>query len=122
MPIAFSLPHKEPYIYQLHLQGEHKLRNVHRKTRNGAECEYDAVVKSNRCPKLYVVRNKKKEILYVGYASQPISSRMRYGLKPDSRNGYHGYGWMGESEVELLVWVFSPFGHNEEDNKVYKPS
>lgn len=55
--------------------------------------------------KLYVVKHRSK-IIYVGFTSQGIRNRLRYGLKAEGKRGYHGYQWKNLSNVNLLVWCF----------------
>jgi len=42
--------------------------------------------------KLYVV-TAEGEVLYVGRTSRPMADRIRLGLRPGKRRGYHGYKW-----------------------------
>jgi hypothetical protein len=61
---------------------------------------------TNRCvPKLYVVKHQSK-IVYIGFTSQGIRTRLRQGLKAKGEHGYHGYQWKDRGEVDLWVWCF----------------
>lgn len=56
--------------------------------------------------KIYLVA-KDGLVHYVGVTSQPMSSRLRYGVKPSPKSGYHGYKWLKESGYhDLVVWTF----------------
>jgi hypothetical protein len=60
-----------------------------------------------RCPKLYVVTRQKK-IHYVGVTNQPMSARIKFGLKAEGEEGYHGYKWKSiRDRLRLLVWSFA---------------
>jgi hypothetical protein len=99
-----------PFQYTLHLAPHDTDARKIRRIEKGGSCikNFDKEVCQGRCPKIYIVR-KGTDIFYVGYADQHIGSRLRYGLNPKHQKGYHGYGWKGEEDVELFVWVFEPF-------------
>ena len=102
--------YSDPFRYTLHL-AQHGIdaRKICRIEKEGICIKnFDKDVRQGRCPKIYIVR-KGKDVLYVGYADKHIGSRLRYGLYPKNQKGYHGYGWKGEEDVELFVWVFEPF-------------
>ncbi|MFY0607959.1 MAG: hypothetical protein JXR10_14670 [Cyclobacteriaceae bacterium] len=50
-----------------------------------------------------------RNIVYVGYASQSIRSRISGGLRANGKSGYHGYVWKKLDTVTLTVFVFAPF-------------
>lgn len=53
-------------------------------------------------------------IHYVGITSQSISSRIRYGINPNHKTGYHGYKWLKEDGDHcLIVWIFDKNIHIE---------
>lgn len=114
-----------PFVYRLVIYGD-EVRSIKEKWIGQNRCNFTNPVSLNKTPKLYVIRkiDGKKEILYVGYADQGIGDRMRYGLNPKHQKTYHGYGWMHEGEVELLVWVFQSLKpdipENEGFNKLLK--
>lgn len=118
-----------PFVYKLMLHGAKKKRSIKEKLLKNKPVHFTSPVTLNKTPKLYIIRNTKgkKNVLYVGYADQGIGTRMRYGLNPKHQKNYHGYGWMLEDEVELLVWVFQPFKdkskqENEHYNNLLKKS
>ncbi len=117
--LKIELEDGSPYIYKLELNGEDKKRSISQKWFNNEICKFASVVTLDRKPKLYIVRKTKtpKDILYVGYCDRGIDKRLRDGLKPYRVNGYHGYGWMNEEDVELLVWVFQSFKPDIPENK-----
>jgi hypothetical protein len=111
---------KEPLVYHLHLEGENQNRKIVKRLCNGTEVRcFIHPVTSSKTPKLYIIRNNRREVLYVGYADQSISNRMRYGLCPKHMKNYHGYRWMMEESIELLVWVFEPFKAKTSVNEMY---
>ena len=54
--------------------------------------------------KLYVVMNG-SDFCYVGITSQPMSTRLRTGFRPNTKMGYHGYKWSVLSQVDLHIWM-----------------
>jgi hypothetical protein len=56
--------------------------------------------------KLYIIHHN-NHIYYVGYAGQPITARLRYGLNPRSTKGYAGYKWKHQEEVSITIFTFS---------------
>jgi len=62
---------------------------------------------TNKCNKIYLV-GKNKLIHYIGITKQSISARLRYGVKPNHRAGYHGYKWLKENgNHSLVIWTFN---------------
>lgn len=56
--------------------------------------------------KIYLV-GKNELVHYVGITKQPIGSRIRYGVKPNHKTGYHGYNWLKENGHHcLIIWTF----------------
>ena len=110
LPLKLNKPDNYPIIYHLKLGNKDKARRIEKHFCNDAQCNgFSKPVTLSKTPKLYVVRSMNKKVLYVGYADQSITNRMRYGLYPKYQKGYNGYGWMMQAEVELLIWVFEPF-------------
>lgn len=62
--------------------------------------------------KLYLLSNE-EGILYVGQAKQSIRNRLRFGLKADGKNGYHGYKWKNLPKLELNVFVFPEYNRQQ---------
>lgn len=108
-----------PYHYSIILTGSDKQRTILSCLQNGRITNFKQPTTIAKRPKLYAVKIK-DEIVYVGYTSQSISSRLVYGLKADGRNGYHGYKWKQEADqLELFVFVFDKLltGDKELDKK-----
>ncbi len=98
------------YTLTLEKEAENIVRIIKVEGENKLD-DFEKQVRAGKTPKVYVIKHKEL-ILYVGYASQPIRSRLRYGLNPGKRslkNGYHGYKWKNIDKVELYVWPFEPF-------------
>ena len=56
--------------------------------------------------KIYLV-GKNGLIHYVGITIQSIGARIRYGVKPNYKTGYHGYKWLKENGDHcLIIWTF----------------
>ena len=95
---------KGPYCYTLFLEGETKKRIITKKVCNGITTNFKHPVTLVKTPKIYLLKAD-KEIVYVGYASQSIGSRMGQGIRAVGLNGYHGYKWKSLDELELIVFV-----------------
>lgn len=52
-------------------------------------------------PKIYVIRNIHKTIIYVGKTIQSVSARIWQGVNPRKDNGYHGYKWKEKDELTI---------------------
>lgn len=62
---------------------------------------------TNRCPKLYSY-SRDGQLVYVGVAIRGITARLRDGMKPTGRNGYHGYSWRKDGKpADLDVWLLT---------------
>ena len=83
--------------------GENGVRQLKRKMQAGRAVNFSSPVTDKRRPKLYLVKYR-QEIIYVGFTTDPMANRIRYGLK--GVGGYHGYKWKKLDRVELLIWVF----------------
>ena len=95
-----------PYHYSIILTGPENQRSILSRLKDGKITSFQNPTTVAKRPKLYMVKIK-DEIVYVGYTSQSISSRLVYGLKANGKNGYHGYKWKHEiDQVELFVFVF----------------
>lgn len=56
-------------------------------------------------PKLYTLSAAGK-LLYVGVASQPMSSRLSFGFRAKGKGGYHGYKWKKlRHRLNLSIWT-----------------
>ncbi|MFH1284351.1 MAG: hypothetical protein ABIH78_02060 [Candidatus Peregrinibacteria bacterium] len=61
---------------------------------------------TRREKKIYLVA-KNGLIHYVGITRQSMRSRIRIGVKPDNKSGYHGYKWLKEDGDHcLIIWTF----------------
>ena len=94
-----------PHCYILHLSGGEKKRVIYKKTCDGKPTNFQKPVTLNKRPKIYIIKAEKK-IVYVGYASQSIGTRLGQGIRAGGLNGYHGYKWKQQDELELFVFVF----------------
>ncbi|MDN3205650.1 hypothetical protein [Algoriphagus sediminis] len=102
-----------PYNYTLQLSRNGG--NIE-KFQEGKKVKFSKSVTLNKLPKIYVILDG-KEVLYVGFTSQSVGSRLSGGLKADGKNGYHGYGWKGLEKVELKIFVFEPYSEDEQTKK-----
>lgn len=108
-----------PYRHKLILAGKPGSRRIVSKLKDGKQVNFVSPLTKSKRPKIYVIKIE-GEIVYIGYTSQSITTRLNYGLKAKGKNGYHGYKWKKDhDEVELLVFVFekSYVGDKEEDLK-----
>jgi hypothetical protein len=94
------------YPYKLILSGTEENRIIASVLKNGKHVNLTAPLTKNKVPKIYVIKIA-GQVVYIGYTSQSINSRLKSGLKAKGKNGYYGYKWKNETdEVELLVFVF----------------
>ncbi|MBI6117950.1 hypothetical protein [Salegentibacter maritimus] len=94
-----------PYCYTLFLSGENGKRVISKKECNGVTSNFQKPVTLSKTPKIYILKHE-GEIVYVGYASQAIGTRLSQGIKAKGLNGYHGYKWKQVDQLELFVYVF----------------
>lgn len=60
---------------------------------------------TGRNPKLYFILLK-KELVYIGITRQPIRNRLRIGVNPDKKTGYHGYKWLkNDANYKILIQI-----------------
>ncbi len=109
----------EPHHYSLSIRGSEKTRRLLHKKKNGKVVNFRKPLTNTQHPKIYVI-TKNSEILYVGYSSQSITSRITHGLRSEGKRGYHGYGWKQHDDVELFVFVLEPFSGIEKQDKKAK--
>jgi hypothetical protein len=96
----------QPHHYSLFIETTAQKAKLLRKEMNGSTTTFKAPLTSKNQPKIYLVRYN-DEIVYVGYTSQSISSRLRYGFTAMGESGYYGYKWREHyNQVELAVIVF----------------
>lgn len=110
-----------PYQYTLRIQGNEGERNIQDKLdAEGNIVSFMSPVTLKKRPKLYILKDK-ESIIYIGYTSQSIANRLRYGINPKGAKGYHGYKWKVYEKLELLVFVFNKelIGNQNEEDKKY---
>lgn len=76
---------------------------------------FSAPASLKKTPKLYSLYDD-KVLHYIGITSQPMSTRLRAGLKATGQNGYHGYKWKHMPRLYLSVWTVS----NCEEGESYR--
>jgi len=109
-----------PYRFNLLLAGAEDKRVFLPKEKAEKKFSFHPAVMAKSQPKIYVLKSA-GEIVYVGYASQSISMRLRQGMRANGLNGYHGYKWKHLEEVELVVFVFKKlFSEIDVDRDFYK--
>lgn len=94
-----------PYCYTLFLTGEEEKRVIAKKECDGKPGNFNGPVNFKKTPKIYILKSQGK-IVYVGYASQPMGTRLGQGIRAGGLNGYHGYKWKQLDQLELIVYVF----------------
>tara|TARA_R100000687_G_C6418645_1_gene149881 strand:- start:151 stop:663 length:513 start_codon:yes stop_codon:yes gene_type:complete len=99
------MKYSKPYCYTLFLSGGSDKRVITKKTCDGNPTKFRRPVTLNKTPKIYLLKAGEK-IVYVGYASQSIGTRLGQGIRAGGLNGYHGYKWKQQDELELFVFVF----------------
>ncbi len=76
---------------------------------------FSAPASLKKVPKLYSVYDD-KVLHYIGITSQPMSTRLRFGIKAAGQNGYHGYKWKHLPRLYLSIWTVS----NCNDDEAYR--
>ena len=66
---------------------------------------FENPVTQNQLLKIYIVKYKTK-IIYVGFTSQSIRSRLRGGLQTQGMGGYHGYQFKKLNKIDLFIICF----------------
>ena len=73
--------------------------------KDGTDHFISPVTKKNN--KIYLL-GKNGLIHYIGITKQSMASRLRYGVKPNHKSGYHGYKWLKENGKHcLIIWIFN---------------
>ena len=71
----------------------------------GERCKFSKPASSGKHPKLYTLSDEGK-LIYVGIASQSMSSRLSFGFRASGKGGYHGYKWkLLRHRLVLCVWT-----------------
>lgn len=90
-PQAYSLQIRDDGSYQLFS--------------DGVACRFSKPASAVKHPKLYTLAADGK-LLYVGIASQSMSSRLSFGFRANGKGGYHGYKWKTlRHRLALGVWT-----------------
>ena len=107
-----------PHCYQFKIDDSVEFRKTMSIELEGNPTRFAAPLTKNKVPKIYVMKIK-GEIVYIGYTSQSITTRLNNGLRANGKTGYHGYKWKNEiDQIELLVFVFDDtLTHDKEQNK-----
>jgi len=109
-----------PYRFHLLLTGTEDKRAFSLKQETNKKSVFHTAVTVKSQPKIYVLKSA-GEIVYVGYASQSIGTRLGQGMRANGLKGYHGYKWKQLEEVELIVFVFEKiFSEIAEEKHSYK--
>ncbi|MCB0745950.1 MAG: hypothetical protein KDC90_00670 [Ignavibacteriae bacterium] len=113
--------YRGPLKYKIYLAGDANNRKIIKKTASGKEVNFSSPETEKGLAKLYVL-SIEKEIVYIGFTSQSITTRLYAGLRSSGENGYHGYKWKHEDELDLSVFVYQNlFGDDAElNNEQYK--
>lgn len=109
--------YRGPYKYKILLAGDANNRKVDKRIYNEKAINFSSPLTDNYLPKLYVI-SIDKEIVYVGYTFQSMTTRLNSGLKA---NGKSGYKWKNvQDELELSVFVFQAlYGKPTKEYKKY---
>ncbi len=95
-----------PFCYTILLSCTEDKRIISKKDIEGKITNFKHPITAQRVPKIYILKQN-EELVYVGYASQSIGTRLGQGIRANGGNGYHGYKWKQTEELQLLVFVFS---------------
>ena len=104
LTVNMKLDTYQEYKISIHKDHSYSLEN------EKGKCTFSNPSTIRGVAKLYTV-TRNKELLYVGIAKQPMSSRVNGGLKAKGKNGYHGYKWKTiRDELQLRVWFVKENG------------
>ncbi|MCA4783140.1 hypothetical protein IF125_12895 [Empedobacter stercoris] len=112
------MKYSAPYRFQLKIEETVASRKNMVIELDGNPIRFSAPLTKNKVPKIYVMKIA-GEIVYIGYTSQSITTRLNNGLRANGKTGYHGYKWKNEiDQMELLVFVFdATLTDDKEQNK-----
>lgn len=100
------MKYSAPYRFQLKIEDSVESRKNMVIELDGNPTRFSSPLTNNKVPKIYVIKIA-GEIVYIGYTSQSITTRLKNGLRANGKTGYHGYKWKNEiDQMELLVFVF----------------
>ncbi|WP_186007491.1 hypothetical protein [Pseudomonas kilonensis] len=92
---------RAPQAYHLELFDE----GPYRLSLDGVKSTFSKPASTHQHPKLYTLSADGK-LLYVGIASQPMSSRLSFGFRAKGKGGYHGYKWKNlRHRLALSIWT-----------------
>lgn len=95
--MKLNLP--QDYSLELADEGPYRLYD------DGITCKFSKPSSSKRHPKIYTLAADEK-LIYVGIASQSMSSRLSFGFRANGESGYHGYKWKTlRHRLALSVWT-----------------
>ncbi len=95
-----------PYIFELTIK-DSQVNNIIDLLENKNINKFSFPLTGNQF-KIYALTDK-NNIIYVGSTKSSIKNRLRYGLKMNGQNGYHGYKWKKLPTVRLFVWCFEDY-------------
>jgi hypothetical protein len=98
----------QTYAIEMPEEGPYRLFN------EGKACKFSEPASTGKHPKLYTLSVEGK-LIYVGIASQPMSSRLSFGFRASGKGGYHGYKWkLLRHRIVLCVWTAEHEGKSVE--------
>lgn len=95
-----------PHIFELSIKNSNVI-NIFDFFKNKNIDRFSSPLTGNQF-KIYALTDK-NNIIYVGSTKSSIKNRIRYGLKMNGENGYHGYKWKNLPIVRLFVWCFDDY-------------
>lgn len=110
--MKFMNKFKNYHHYSISIEGKKEARKIGKFEKENEKGEmkkvrnFEKPVTESRLYKIYLVRDK-LSVVYVGVTSQSIATRLRYGLSPKGKNGYHGYKWKHLNKVDLFIFCFN---------------
>ena len=94
-----SLMQPQQYQIQLDEAGGYALTSLE------AQCRFQPPASTRGIAKLYTL-SYDTILVYVGIATQPMSSRLTYGFRANGKSGYYGYKWkVLRHALKLNVWT-----------------
>ena len=97
----------QSFILDLIANSSYRLSN------DAGDCKFSPPATIRGVAKLYTV-SAAGVLIYVGVATQPMSSRLNIGFKANGKGGHYGYKWKELTQrLDLAGWFLRSCGHPE---------
>jgi hypothetical protein len=101
-------------IYQAKIINHNGLKKLRPFKKNDQFCnKFSYPSTCSYLAKIYIIKNILNEIIYIGKTTQSLSIRFRQGLNPQEDQGYHGYKWKENEEINIHCITIEAFSDSE---------